>query len=136
LDGDEDAKPVNQKVAAVIKEGYMRKKKGGARNQIQVSTPHLNLTPLATAHTHSAHEHTADRTVPSLPLQCPVPSLPHAIAMPSAPTDGVDTLWCVVRCGALCAVVRCALGRRASVGGSGVISSYSTTASCATTTTR
>jgi len=37
LDGDEDAKPVNQKVAAVIKEGYMRKKKGGARNQIQES---------------------------------------------------------------------------------------------------
>ena len=30
LDGDEDDKPVNQKVAAIIKEGYMRKKKPGA----------------------------------------------------------------------------------------------------------
>merc|ERR1719440_1809388 len=29
LDGDEDDKPVNQKVAAIIKEGYMRKKKPG-----------------------------------------------------------------------------------------------------------
>ena len=34
LDGDEDDKPVNQKVAAVIKEGYMRKKKPG-NNAIQ-----------------------------------------------------------------------------------------------------
>ena len=29
LDGDEDDKPVNQKVASIIKEGYMRKKKPG-----------------------------------------------------------------------------------------------------------
>ena len=29
LDGEEDDKPVNQKVAAIIKEGYMRKKKPG-----------------------------------------------------------------------------------------------------------
>jgi len=29
IDGDEDDKPVNQKVAAIIKEGYMRKKKPG-----------------------------------------------------------------------------------------------------------
>ena len=34
LDGDEDDKPVNQKVASVIREGYMRKKKPG-NNVIQ-----------------------------------------------------------------------------------------------------
>ena len=29
LDGDDDEKPVNQKVASIIKEGYLRKKKPG-----------------------------------------------------------------------------------------------------------
>ena len=49
LDGDDDEKPVNQKVASIIKEGYLRKKKPG-NSAVQVTGRHRH-------HRHRHHHH-------------------------------------------------------------------------------